>query len=275
MTAPTHGVHSGTEEGPRSRSFGASPCSPSTSHATAMLDKIDAPPPQMVTCDYCAKMIDKRELKHHQVGVRPRRVHSPARRSAQARPMRARGQARSEGGGERARGVHASGGGGAEADARAPIWVHTHTRTHDRRTGLRLPAVRAEDHAVPKRLRSKHRGTFHGTGSLALCIGDCRDARTNACFPSRRRAISTSTSKANVLWSWCPATFNLLVRMLRKDCHCQRVFPERSSPYPLRSHSLESSLDLVPPVMALLCRILLLHRLSASSCPPSSQGAQL
>ena len=79
---------------------------------------------------------------------------------------------------------------------------------------------------MPKRLRSKHRGTFHGTGSLALCIGDCRDARTNACFPSRRRAISTSTSKANVLWSWCPATFNLLVRMLRKDCHCQRVFPE-------------------------------------------------
>ena len=34
-----------------------------------MLDKIYAPPPQMVVCDYCAKMVDKRELKHHQVAV--------------------------------------------------------------------------------------------------------------------------------------------------------------------------------------------------------------
>ena len=37
-----------------------------------MLDKIDAPPPQMVVCDYCAKMVDKRELKHHQVAVASR-----------------------------------------------------------------------------------------------------------------------------------------------------------------------------------------------------------
>ena len=127
MTAPTHGVHSGTEEGPRSRSFGASPCSPSTSHATAMLDKIDAPPPQMVTCDYCAKMIDKRELKHHQVGVRPRRVHSPARRSAQARPMRARGQARSEGGVNEHAGCMRAGEGGQRRMRARPYGC---TRTH-------------------------------------------------------------------------------------------------------------------------------------------------
>jgi hypothetical protein len=44
----------------------------SRSTTVAMLDKIDAPPPQMVVCDYCAKMVDKRELKHHQVAVASR-----------------------------------------------------------------------------------------------------------------------------------------------------------------------------------------------------------
>jgi len=32
-----------------------------------MLEKIAAPPPQMVACDYCGSQIDKREIKHHQV----------------------------------------------------------------------------------------------------------------------------------------------------------------------------------------------------------------
>ena len=113
----------------------ASPCAPNTPYLTAMLDKIDAPPPQMVTCDYCAKMIDKRELKHHQVGVRARRVHSPIRRSTQARPVRARGQARS-GVGERAsRGARERGRGGQRRmRARPCTHAHTHTRTHDRHT---------------------------------------------------------------------------------------------------------------------------------------------
>jgi hypothetical protein len=88
-----------------------------------MLEKIDAPPPQMVVCDYCAKMVDKRELKHHQVAVA---TQSPVQQRTPT--LRARVDKR-QAGGENARQRAGDREGGSHLHhLNTPARTHAHNR---------------------------------------------------------------------------------------------------------------------------------------------------